>query len=119
LEFILVKVLIPWAPEVGILRFFFFLLERQQCSSGRVHAGYVTPCRVLVVVSITSFFSSGGWSSCSLMGVQRLFCSHRSLFTVGGRPPSTSRVVDYHSVEELGFQPLDRRDRTLLQGGAV
>jgi hypothetical protein len=36
---------------------------------------------------------------------------------VGGRPPSTCRVADYHSVKELGFQLLDRRDRTLLQGG--
>jgi hypothetical protein len=34
-------------------------------------------------------------------------------------PPITSRVVDYHSVEELGFQLLDSSDVTVLQGGAV
>jgi hypothetical protein len=33
-----------------------------------------------------------------------------SLCTVGGRFPSNNRVVDYHSVEELSFQLLDRRD---------
>jgi hypothetical protein len=27
--------------------------------------------------------------------------------------------VDYHSVKESGFQCLDRRDVTLLQGGAA
>jgi hypothetical protein len=42
-----------------------------------------------------------------------------SLHTVGGKPCSTSRIVDYYSVEELGFQFLDRRDVTLLQGGAM
>jgi hypothetical protein len=42
-----------------------------------------------------------------------------SLRTVGGRPPSTSRVVDCHLVEELGFHLLNRRDVTLLQAGAV
>jgi hypothetical protein len=42
-----------------------------------------------------------------------------SLCTVGDRPPSTSRVVNCHSVEELGSQLLDRKDRTLLKGGAV
>jgi hypothetical protein len=39
--------------------------------------------------------------------------------TVGGRLPSTCRIVDCHSVKELGFQLLDRRDGTVLQGGAV
>jgi hypothetical protein len=29
------------------------------------------------------------------------------------------RGADCHSVEELGFQLLDRRDGTFLQGGAV
>jgi hypothetical protein len=36
---------------------------------------------------------------------------------VGGRTPSTSRVVDCHSVEKLGFQLLNRKDMILLQGG--
>jgi hypothetical protein len=36
--------------------------------------------------------------------------SARSLCIVGDRPPSTSRIVGFHSVEELGFQLLDRRD---------
>jgi hypothetical protein len=34
----------------------------------------------------------------------------KSLCTVGGRPPSTSRVVECYSVEELGSQLLDRGD---------
>jgi hypothetical protein len=42
-----------------------------------------------------------------------------SLCTVGGRPSSTSSVAGCYSVEELGFQLLDRRDVSLLQGGAV
>jgi hypothetical protein len=42
-----------------------------------------------------------------------------SLCTVGGRPPSPSGVADCHSVEELGFQILERRDVTLSQGCAV
>jgi hypothetical protein len=33
----------------------------------------------------------------------------------GGRPHSSSRVVDCHSVEELGFQLLDRRGKALLR----
>jgi hypothetical protein len=40
------------------------------------------------------------------------------LCTVEGRPPSTSKEADCHLVEELGFQLTDRRDMTLLQGGA-
>jgi hypothetical protein len=40
------------------------------------YVGYVTPCRVLVVVLITSFLPSvRGLSSCSLMRAQGLFCS--------------------------------------------
>jgi hypothetical protein len=53
LELFLVKVLVPYSP---VLCFFFspgapavFLKEG--------YAGYVTPCRVLVVVLITSFLS--------------------------------------------------------------
>jgi hypothetical protein len=41
------------------------------------------------------------------------------LCTMKFGPPRTHRVADCHSVEELGFQILDRRDMTLLQGGAV
>jgi hypothetical protein len=37
-----------------------------------------------------------------------------SLCIASGRPPSTSREVDCHSVEELGFQLLVWRDVTLL-----
>jgi hypothetical protein len=63
------------------------------------------------------------------VGVPALWWVHRDspavtvrvwcLCTVGGRPPSTNRVVDCHSVEELDFQLLVRRDMTLLQGGAA
>jgi hypothetical protein len=42
-----------------------------------------------------------------------------SLCTVVGRLPSTSIVADCHSVEELGFQLVDRRNVTLLQGVAA
>jgi hypothetical protein len=42
-----------------------------------------------------------------------------SLCTVGCRPTSTSRVVGCHSVEELGFQLLDKRDMTFLWGGTM
>jgi hypothetical protein len=84
----------------------------------------ITPCRVLVVLPITSFFSSAkGLEFLLLKGhndsSEVTVGSVRSLYTVIGRSPSTSRVVDCHSVEELGFQLLDRRDGTLLQGGAV
>jgi hypothetical protein len=38
-----------------------------------------------------------------------------SLYTVGG----TSRIAGCHSLEELGFQLLDRREVALLQEGTV
>jgi hypothetical protein len=57
------------------------------------------------------------------MGVQGSLAvtvgSVESLCTVRTRPPSTGKVADCHSVEELGFHLLGRRDMTLLQGGAV
>jgi hypothetical protein len=62
----------------------------------------------------------GDWSSCSLMGLRNSTVvavgSTGSLCSVVGRP---LRVVDCHSVQELGFQVLGRRDVILLQGGAV
>jgi hypothetical protein len=88
------------------------------------YAGYVTPGRVLFLVSITSFLSSG-------RGLKfQLFDGHKgstavtvrsvgSLCTVWSRPSSTSREVYCHSVEELAFQLLNKRDVTLLQGGAM
>jgi hypothetical protein len=45
--------------------------------------------------------------------------SVESLCTLGARLPSTSRVADYYSVEDLRLQLLDREDVTLLQGSAV
>jgi hypothetical protein len=81
-------------------------------------AGFLLCCRL-------PLFSpqQGSWSSDSLMGAQVLSWSHSGEHWVsvhcGGRPPSTSRVVGYHSVEELEFQLLDRRDMALLQGGTV
>jgi hypothetical protein len=88
------------------------------------YAGFVTHCRVFVVSQITSFLTSlRGSSSCSWMGTEGLSCSAvgnaRSQCTVGARPPSTSRVADCHSVEELGFKLLVGRDGNLLQGDAV
>jgi hypothetical protein len=95
------------------------------------YAEYITPCRALVVVLITSFLSSarglefllfdGGtgallqsqWEALGLCALQGWGESGR-----GEAVPCTSRVAYCHSVEELGFQLLDRRDVTLLQGGA-
>jgi hypothetical protein len=87
------------------------------------YAGYVTSCRVLVV-PIASFLSSG-------KGLEFLLFDGRcrgspavavgstgSLCTVESRHPSTNTIVYCHSVEKLGLQLLDRRDMTLLQGGA-
>jgi hypothetical protein len=62
----LVRVLIPFAPVVGVLSF--FLLKLQQ-SSSEGYARNVTPCRILVI-QITSFLSLiRGWRSLSLMEV--------------------------------------------------
>jgi hypothetical protein len=56
-----------------------------------------------------------------LMQAQGLSCSHSGEHWVSvhcGKPASWHLLVaDHHSVEKLGFQFLDRRDRTLLQGG--
>jgi hypothetical protein len=86
--------------------------------------GSVTTCKVLAVVHITFFLPSmRGWSSHSFMGAWGLSCSCSGEYWVSvccrGRPSSISRVTDWHSIEELGFQCLDRRDVTLLQGGAL
>jgi hypothetical protein len=119
------RVLIPYAPVVGVLWFFFFFsfLVLQQCSSERA-------CRISCLlqgsccVADFLFFSPQlSWSSHSLMGVQGLSCSHSgehwvSVPSVGGKPPSTSRVAGCQSVD-LRFLFLDRRDVVLLQGGAV
>jgi hypothetical protein len=89
------------------------------------YAGYVTLLRVLVVVLITSFLSSVGRLELLLFGggtgaLLQLQWGALCLCTLwGNRPPSTSRVADCHSVEELGFHLLDRRDVTLLQVGAM
>jgi hypothetical protein len=45
--------------------------------------------------------------------------SARSLCPMRARPQSTCRVPDCHSVENLGFQILDRINGALLQGGTV
>jgi hypothetical protein len=89
------------------------------------YAGYVTPCRVLVGVAIASFLPSVRRLEFSLFDgglgalLQSQWGNNGSLCPVRGRPPSTSRVVDCHLVEEQGFQLLDRRDTILLQGGTV
>jgi hypothetical protein len=48
LELFLVRILIPYALVVGVLRFFF----------GKKYSGNITPCGNLVVVQITSFLHS-------------------------------------------------------------
>jgi hypothetical protein len=69
------------------------------------------------------FPQQGGCSSHSLMGVGACLQSQWGVLGLcalwGDRPGSTSRVAGCHSVEELGFQLLDRRDVAHLQGGAV
>jgi hypothetical protein len=84
----------------------------------------IIPSRVLIVVPLASFFPSVRGLEFPFFhgGTVALLQSQwgsLGLCTVGGRPPSISKVVDCHLVEEVGFQCLDRRDVTLLQGGAV
>jgi hypothetical protein len=116
-------VLISCATVVGVLKFFFscgapaaFLREWD--------AGYVTPCRVLLVVPIASFLSSvrrleflpfGGGTGALLQSQWECWISVHWV----DKPPRASTVADCNSVEELGFQSLDRRDMILLQGGVV
>jgi hypothetical protein len=65
LELVLVRVLIPCVPVVGVLSFFLLDLLREG------YARYVTPYRVLVV-PITSFLSSVRGLECPLFGAQGL-----------------------------------------------
>jgi hypothetical protein len=89
------------------------------------YAGYIAPCWILVVLQITSFLpsvrelefllfdGSPGGSSAIMVGGTGSPC------TMGSRPPSTSRVAGWHSVEEVGVQLLEKRDVALPQGGTV
>jgi hypothetical protein len=85
------------------------------------YAGNVTSCRV--IVQITSFLSSVRGLELQLFdGAHGLSCSHRGKCWISahcGRQASyyLQSSGDCHSVEELGFQLLDRRDGTFLQGG--
>jgi hypothetical protein len=80
----------PGAPEV-------FLREG--------YAGYVTPCKVLIVVLITSFLPSLRGLEFSLFdGDAETLLSHSGEHWVSvhcGGQASCNREVDYHSVEEL------------------
>jgi hypothetical protein len=85
-------------------------------------AGYVTLWRDLVLVPITTFllsvrrlefFDGVTRSPCSFCGECWVLC------TVGVRPPRTTRVADCYSVEELGFQLLERKDMAFLLEGIV
>jgi hypothetical protein len=122
LKLFLVGVLIPYAPLVEVLSF--LLLVLQQCSSERGMLNMLALAMFLLWCTLPFFFPQQGiWSSHPLMEAQGFSCSCKgecwSLCSVGNRPLSTSRVVDCHSVEELGFQLLDRRDVTVLQGVAA
>jgi hypothetical protein len=127
LDSFLVRVLIPFAPIVGLFCFLFFFLSPGALAMylREGFARYVIPCSVLVVVTITSFLSSLKRLELLLFDEGKEFsCSHVeehwvSVHSWGGRSPSTNRVADCHSVEEFGFQLLKGRDVTLLQGGAV
>jgi hypothetical protein len=82
----------------------------------------VSPCRIVVIMPIT-FLSSerrlefppfDGGTGALLQSQRGVEVSvHRA-----GQASCTSRVANCHSVEELGFQLLEWRDMTLLQGGA-
>jgi hypothetical protein len=104
---VLVNVLIPYAPVVGMLSF--FLLELQQFSSERkcyLLQGSFCGADYLFSQGDLKFplLDGGGDSPAVTVG------SAASLCTVGDRPPSTNRVADCHSVEEQKFQLLDRSD---------
>jgi hypothetical protein len=81
------------------------------------YVGYVTPCRVLVV-QITFFLPSvralesllfdGGTGAL----LQLQWGMLGALWEAGLL--STSRGADCHSVEELGFQLMDKKDVTFL-----
>jgi hypothetical protein len=66
------------------------------------HAGFLLGCQLPLFSP--QWFS---WTSCCLMEVLGISCgcseSTGSLCTVGDRPSSTSKVVNCHSLEELGF----------------
>jgi hypothetical protein len=52
-------------------------------------------------------------------GSRALLQSHWGALGLCRGRPIASRVTDCHSVEELGFHLLEKRDVTLLQGVAV
>jgi hypothetical protein len=91
--------------------FEFILFDLQQFSSARSMLDYPlqSSCCGANYLSLIEVWDSpavtvgSGWSLC----------------TVGGRPPSTCRVANCHSVEELEFQLLDKKEGALLQGGTV
>jgi hypothetical protein len=124
LELFLARVFISCAPIVGVLSF--LLLVLHQCFSERgildmlPFAGFLFTCWLLL-------FSPqwGACSSLSLMGVWGLSngCSGEFWVSVhwGGwsdRPPSTSRIADCLSVENLGLA-LEQERCDSLHRGAV
>jgi hypothetical protein len=124
LELLLVRVLIPCSPVVGGFGVFFLSL----CSTSVPQRGVCWLCyplqgsccdadHLFSLLSEGAGFPAAWWVHRGSPAVT--VGSAQSLCTVRGRPPSTSGVADCHSVEELGFQLLDRRQVTLLQGGAV
>jgi hypothetical protein len=61
LELFLVRILVPYAPVVGVFVFFFFPPGTPAVFVREGYAGYVALCRVLIVVLITTFlFSARG-----------------------------------------------------------
>jgi hypothetical protein len=114
LELFWVKLLIPCAPGVGFCGFFL-----SWCSHSIPQRGVrwiLYPCRVLVVVPITSFFSSARGLEFLLFdgGARALLQSHWGILGLcalwGHKTSRTSRIAECHSVEVLGLQLWDRRD---------
>jgi hypothetical protein len=122
LELVLVRVLISYIPVVGVLRCFspgtpaLFLREG--------YVGCVTPCRILVVVPITSFLPSVRRLEFLFFGgLQGLSCSHSRKCWVsvhcGGQASKPQQSSGLPLSRVAGIPALGKKDMTLLQGGAV
>jgi hypothetical protein len=110
----------PLCPVLGVLSFF-FCTSRSSPQTGVFWKCYPLQVSYCDVDYLFPPLSEGAgipalsWGSRDSPAVT--VGSTGSLRTEGGKPPSTCSEVDCHSVEELEFQLLDRRDRTVLQGG--
>jgi hypothetical protein len=119
LELFLVMVLISCAPVVGVLISFPSWSSRSLPQRGVCWICYPLQGSCCGANDLFSHLTEVAWVPTLWLGCRDSPASTGSLCTVGGRSPSTNRVVDFHLAEELGFQLLDRRAVALLQGGTV